>query len=131
MVLFTVSSMVNTYSRHFSLSMHKTAFSLGLNLASGSKYKCTLTTVFQVYSTYSNAEYNRHNENIDPVSASAEYELEKRVDRMDVFPVEIVKGLFLSGFLLFLCASYDFFCPFPMLFQGLNFKSRKKIKHVQ
>lgn len=47
-----------------------------------------------MYCTYSNAEYYRHNEDIDPVSASAEFELEKRVDRMDVFPVEIEKGVY-------------------------------------
>lgn len=55
-------------------------------------------TVFQVYCTYSNAEYDRHNEDIDPVSASAEYELEKRVEKMNMFPVEIDKGGSHQGF---------------------------------
>ncbi|XP_059413740.1 neurabin-2-like [Carassius carassius] len=49
------------------------------------------TNAIKVFTTYSNEDYDRRNDEVDPMAASAEYELEKRVERLDLFPVELEK----------------------------------------
>ncbi len=56
-----------------------------------SPIKC-LCLLLKVFATYPNEDYDRRNEDVDPMAASAEYELEKRVERLDLFPVELEKG---------------------------------------
>ncbi|XP_061669345.1 neurabin-1 isoform X1 [Syngnathoides biaculeatus] len=49
------------------------------------------TAPITVFKTYSNEDYDRRNEEVDPVASSAEYELEKRVEKLELFPVELEK----------------------------------------
>uniref|UniRef100_A0A3P8TQI3 Neurabin-1 n=1 Tax=Amphiprion percula TaxID=161767 RepID=A0A3P8TQI3_AMPPE len=49
------------------------------------------TAPITVFNTYSNEDYDRRNEEVDPVASSAEYELEKRVEKLELFPVELEK----------------------------------------
>ncbi|XP_053215653.1 neurabin-1 isoform X5 [Podarcis raffonei] len=52
------------------------------------KFSCAPIKVFH---TYSNEDYDRRNDEVDPVAASAEYELEKRVEKLELFPAELEK----------------------------------------
>jgi hypothetical protein len=51
-----------------------------------------IACVMQMYRTYSADEYDRRNEFVNPLAAQAEYELEKRVDQLDQFNVELDKS---------------------------------------
>ena len=50
------------------------------------------TSPIKHFSTFSNEDYDRRNEDIDPAAATAEYELEKRLEKMEMVEVKITKN---------------------------------------
>lgn len=50
------------------------------------------TTNITIMETYNMYEYERGDSTIDPLTASAEYEIEKKTEALDKFNVQVVKG---------------------------------------
>ena len=68
-------------------------FTLNIFIFFSNKVVFNENNMEQVVYTYGPKEYNRANADIDPIASSAEWELEKRVDNMDIFSVDLQKGI--------------------------------------
>lgn len=77
----------------FSGKPMSSSLSKGANKERSRKRSVSFADGPKIFPTYSREDYDRGIEDVDPVAAKAAWELEKRVEKMDIFSVDLSKGM--------------------------------------